>query len=160
MAVIGGVQGATIYKIPQVQAAASLALEALDQNIFTVNNQVSVGNALNSLSQLPPLNMFSPMSVNLRDNIPANDKSMTPLQFASPITAECRIWYMPQDILNVTNTWERIANKQYRCADSGRNPVQAQPVTTSAAMSRRGNGVGKLVLAVTFCSFALVGYIW
>lgn len=35
---------------------------------------------------------------------------MTPLQFSQAEMADCRIYYMPNDIISVENTWTRIVN--------------------------------------------------
>lgn len=45
----------------------------------------------------------------LQINIAKGNKSQTPLRFTRAPNAECRMYYMPEDIIVVQNTWERVA---------------------------------------------------
>lgn len=113
MAVIGGVQGGEVLALPDLQNWASQAI-ALQVN-GTGNSSAKsyeTRRLLQSLASPPPITpetRTESVSVNLLDNIAQNDSSMTPLQFSGGIAANCRFYYMPADITNVTNTWARVA---------------------------------------------------
>ena len=43
------------------------------------------------------------------DSIAKDEKDDVPMQFRDARKADCRMWYMPKDIVSVENTWTRIA---------------------------------------------------
>lgn len=113
MAVIGGVQGALVLTLSDLQDSASqaIALQVHDTGNSSAKSY-ETRRLLQSLASPPPIAPESrpeSVSVNFWDNIAQNDPSMTPLQFSGGIAADCRFYYMPADITNVTNTWARVA---------------------------------------------------
>ncbi|KAF2104962.1 hypothetical protein NA57DRAFT_51752 [Rhizodiscina lignyota] len=135
MAVIGGTQGAIDLDVLNIQQLAKLFLEmvANEKSREKFHLSATLEAPLRRLAQPSPLNLGSSgFSLNFMDHIGKDDETMTPLQFAPPITANCRVWYMPQDIANVTNTWERVASGKYTCvgqkATSTQTPRAAPPL--------------------------------
>lgn len=107
IAVIGGTQGAQVSKFDDVKVLASVALDLVKEKVFAAFKDDAV-KFLGPLVQPAPVKVNTEVSqFNFRDNIAQGDQSFTPLQFSS-VKAECRFFYMPADILNVTNTWKRV----------------------------------------------------
>lgn len=122
MAVIGGVQGAEVLPVGDLQ---TLANEAIGSQINTTGNssaQISqVQRLLGLLASDPPILPYvsdEVPSINFLDNIAQGDKSSMPLQFTAGISANCRFYYMPGDIVNLTYTWARVA-KGIKAGGSG-----------------------------------------
>lgn len=109
MAVVGGTQGANLLELAALQLVAKQVINV--QANYTGNSSTETNETrrrLESLTSDPPI-MVPKMSINFLDSIAQNDTSMTPLQFTGGIAANCRFYYMPADITNVTNTWARVA---------------------------------------------------
>ena len=82
------------------------------QNSTTKLDKVASTAILKPIVAPPPINYFPDAqapSVNFLDNIAENDTTQTPLQFTRSPNAECRFFYVPQDIISVEYTWTRIA---------------------------------------------------
>ena len=111
MAVIGAVQGAEFLSFDSLQAFASDAIHASkNSSEGSGANASSVGQLLQPLTSPAPVSVFPSAlqpGLNFRDNIAQGDASLTPLQFTY-MPADCRFFYMPADLLNVTNTWARV----------------------------------------------------
>ena len=145
MAVIGGVQGASVLHIETLRESAKAALGI--QSTITGNTSAQtdhVRQVLKPLTSPPPLSYYpvaSAMGVNFMDNIAENDTSVTPLQFSGGIAADCRFYYMPKDMVSVANTWTRVAqgvkaNGKGLCI----NGTMKNTVTTSTAGIQNGSG--------------------
>lgn len=151
MAVIGGVEGAEIFFYSIIAAVAEVAVGLLEDNSTSAAASVNLSTTkekalqvLKPLTQDPPLQIaggLASQSVNFMNAFPQSDPtSMVPFQFLPPITADCRAFYLKEDILNVTNTWQRVAKGDFVCVDGGSlgqkrngtsNPVQ--PFMSAAA---------------------------
>ena len=105
MASIGGTQGAEEVSFSYIAELAQVAID--------------IGNAINATEEvqaLEPLTRNAPIqasplsriSVNLLDNLGKDDQDLTPLQFTR-LLADCRMFYMPRDMVDVRNTWQRVA---------------------------------------------------
>ncbi|KAF2149104.1 hypothetical protein K461DRAFT_301681 [Myriangium duriaei CBS 260.36] len=106
MNLIGGVRGAQEIGFNEIQNYAQTAY-----NLSTPDEKSSAQNLLAPYLQDTPIAMWggaSAQHINNRDSIAIGDESMTPLQYVTE-PADCRIFYMAQDIENVTFTWNRIA---------------------------------------------------
>ncbi len=121
MAVIGGVQGAQVEKLADLQAIAAEAIEVqIEANGNSSTKTSQTRKLLGSLASPPPIAPApSDVSVNLLDSIAQGDTSATPLQFSGSITADCRFYYMPADIISMANTWARVAQGD-KAGGSGR----------------------------------------
>jgi hypothetical protein len=73
--------------------------------------------------------------LNFLDNM--GPGSEVPLQFQST-PANCRVFYIADDVADVTTTWARIAGGNYTCVDGG-NPAVSPP--GAAPKKSGGNGV-------------------
>ena len=104
MAVIGGVRGAQVLWFNNI---GNLAKTILDSETNALPTHVK--EVLEPLAMEPPMKVYGSPSINALDSIAQGDTSMTPLQFTAPTTANCRFFYIPSDIVNVTNTWNRVA---------------------------------------------------
>ena len=114
MAVIGSVQGGEVFPYADIKTAVEVTLLELEaENTTTKVDKVASEAILKPIVAPPPIKYFpnpqSP-SVNFLDNIAENDTTQTPLQFTRSPNAECRFFYMPQDIISVEYTWTRIVN--------------------------------------------------
>ena len=113
MAVIGSVQGGEILPYSEIKKAVEVTLTELElQNTSTKLDKAASAAILKPIVAPPPINYFpnaDAPSVNFLDNIAENDTTQTPLQFTRSPNAECRFFYMPQDIISVEYTWTRIA---------------------------------------------------
>ena len=111
MVVIGGVQGSNELPFSIIKKFARDSLEIVAYS--TGSNSSDTQNALEVLGTLdsePPIQLAtSGASLNVRDNIADGDTTETPLQFTR-LYSDCRFFYTPGDIFNVTYTWSRIAN--------------------------------------------------
>jgi hypothetical protein len=102
MVTVGGTKGTLVLP--------SLYMEALSTYITA---SFSPSNAQKSewasfLPAQPPIAVMD-ASVNFQDNIRAGLESAgVPTQFLND-TASCRMWYEPDDLLNVTRLWEKTA---------------------------------------------------
>lgn len=120
MGVIGGTQGGQILYYTDIKQIATDALK-----IYNLSTNVSGDSSIrldippaSAMQQLitpltdqSPINYSprTPPSINLLDNIAQGDESETPLQFTRSPDAECRFYCMPEDIVSLLNTWERVA---------------------------------------------------
>jgi len=139
ISVIGGTQGANVlsYSIFKLLSTAALAGIQDDQTL-SPDEKAKVKGLLSPLVQPAPINYSKDPSVNYLDNIGQGDKSMTPLQFNKSPTADCRFFYMPQDILGVENTWTRVA-KGIRAGGTGLC-INATPGNSVNGTITGGNG--------------------
>ena len=105
MAFIGGTQGAEEVSFSYIAELAQVAIEIARSINATDDVQV-----LEPLTRKAPIQAspLSRISINLLDNIGKNDESFTPLQFTR-LLADCRMFYMPRDMVNVEHTWQRVA---------------------------------------------------
>ncbi|KAI9692784.1 MAG: hypothetical protein M1820_009383 [Bogoriella megaspora] len=107
IAVIGGTQGGEELNFQFLQSLATQAMQTAasssdEQTIAFVNKT------------LAPVNKSAPIVItsfqfNNRDNIAKGDVSQMPLQFTKSPMADCRMFYMPGDMANVSYTWKRVA---------------------------------------------------
>ena len=118
MAMIGGVQGGQILQYPDIKQIATDALKIynLSTNVSGDNSSLlpsapAMQQLITPLTNQSPINYWpaTPPSINLLDNIAQGDDSETPLQFTRAPDAECRFYYMPEDMVSMLNTWERVA---------------------------------------------------
>ena len=114
MAVIGGTQGGEVFSYVGLKATVQAAITALTNKSTTIAIE---GGKAAALAVLSPLIKPAPIkyypnpkapSVNLIDNVAQGDTSVTPLQFTKSPVADCRFFYMPEDILSVEYTWTRL----------------------------------------------------
>lgn len=109
MAVVGGTQGANVIPAYAIQQVAEEAIYFQANSTGNSSTQTKdTRRRLQSITSPPPI-VIHDMQINFLDNIAQNDTSMTPVQFTGGIAANCRFYYMPADITNVTNTWARVA---------------------------------------------------
>ncbi|KAI9715401.1 MAG: hypothetical protein M1828_000861 [Chrysothrix sp. TS-e1954] len=103
MRVIGGTQGGIEVPFTDIAELAEVAIGiAKAQNL--------------SAEVLEPLTRSIPIQqgaagqsrVNLLDNIGKDDDTLTPLQFTRWL-ADCRMFYIPKDIVDAQYTWQRVA---------------------------------------------------
>jgi hypothetical protein len=102
---IGGVKGANNDGFDYIQYLASLALD------YRTPQQIKSENwtALTDLNLLA-VNRSSDNSINVRDNIlPTNLQDGLPAQFVYE-PADCRLYYEPEMVRDVTATWEAAAD--------------------------------------------------
>ena len=112
MAVVGGVQGAQIFRAEDFPQFFGTAIQLQENNTGYSSPQAAEARRMfGRLAKQPPLfpDVTGAVSVNLLDNIAQNDSSVTPLQFSGGVAADCRMYYMPADILSMANTWSRVA---------------------------------------------------
>ena len=104
MAVVGGVQGGLVLRHDWIVAYAKQAIDALSKSSASPSQ---LRKSLEPLAQGPPIR--SMLMLNTQDMIAQGDESSTPLQFAATMTANCRFYYEPSDMVNVDHTWARVA---------------------------------------------------
>ena len=106
MAFIGGTQGAEEVAFSYITELAQVAIE-----IAKAINACAEVQLLEPLTRSAPLQAspLSRISVNVLDNIGKDDESLTPLQFTR-LLADCRMFYTPRDMVDVQNTWQRVAD--------------------------------------------------
>jgi hypothetical protein len=146
-AIIGGSQGGEAYPFSTIQGYAAAGLYMLNSTNSTYAQNLSISKSsaqqiLAPLAGKPPLNLFgSGAELNFRDSIAKGDKTMTPLQFLKAKAADCKVFYLREDLLNMTVTYERIAKGEYVCVDGGMggkvvdgNDTVAQAMSGTSAM--------------------------
>jgi hypothetical protein len=106
---------------------------------------------LNTLMTDPPLSLWgdaSSWTFNFRDSFNKTDTTDTPLQFLGSKKADCRAFYIVEDIADVSSTWERIASGQYTCVDGGRkgfiSTVLSHGKIAATKQSSDANVVGRI----------------
>lgn len=174
MAVVGGVEGAQVMTYQAIVLYASAAVELLSNSTelaeYTKNLTISKEQALSVVRPLVakmPLQVagsYDSQTVNFRDQIAQNDPTQTPYQFAQPIVADCRAFYLLEDIVNVTNTWERVAQGKVICVDGGslgqkrggNGTAPVAPYTGSATSSHKRTWFSCSMASVVVCLFALI----
>ena len=112
MAVIGGVQGNQVLEVPAFQVEVQAAIDYQADSTGNSSKEADLTRkTLGALAATPPLlpDAGSKVSVNFLDGIAANDTTATPLQFSGGIAADCRTYYMHDDLFNLAYTWSRIA---------------------------------------------------
>lgn len=99
--------------------------------------------------------------VNAADGIRRGDTSETPLQFVYE-AAECRIWYTPQMIFNVTQVWEAAARTKWgdgKC-NAGPGWGKSDSLNGNANNSNPGTGAagraGMPAIALIFSVAAII----
>ncbi|KAI9890215.1 MAG: hypothetical protein M1814_004377 [Vezdaea aestivalis] len=132
MAAIGGTQGMGIYQWAELQGYADDAVK-ISYNLDNQEGYNKVFRALSTIRDDPPLppsgwKKGSGGNVNFLDNIRNGDDTQTPRQFTKSY-ADCRIFYTPTDILNVTSSWNRVAS--YWSNNGTGLCVATKPSTTS-----------------------------
>jgi hypothetical protein len=117
MAMIGGVEGANDQEFSTLAEWAQIAGETADKvGASLTDDEVT---ALEALTEASPLAFGVPPSLNFLDSIYSG--SDTPMQFR-PANADCRIFYTAADVVNITNTWNKIASGNFTCVDGGAKP--------------------------------------
>ena len=151
MAAIGGTQGGEFVTFDLIASIANAALEVA-KNSSNSSELPSVSSLLGPLILPPPIlphGGLSAQGLNLRDNIAQDDSTQTPLQFTYT-PADCRIFYTPADILDVSNTWLRVANGgPGLCLNTTTPPttmVSTTTATPTASATRFLSGAGNLRL--------------
>ena len=150
MALIGGVRGAQVMEYSTLADWASLA--QLAAQLSNDTDAIATANRLlGPLMDPPPIQPVDAgsSSINLRDNIAQGDASLTPLQFTAGPYADCRFFYTPHDMLNVTWTWGRVAKgiaaggKGF-CVNGtiGNNTSSSYSSDPSSASHKSGNSTG------------------
>jgi len=76
--------------------------------------------------------------VNLKDNLRMGDKSATPLEFVYE-AADCRMWFTPPMISDVTQVWKGVADRMFREGD-GLGMGMCVEGSTKAQSSVSGGG--------------------
>lgn len=118
MALIGGTQGGQILYYTDIKQIATDALKVYNLSTNASEDNSSLIPSASAMQQLiiplrdqSPINYspVTPPSINALENIAQGGESETPLQFTQAPYAECRFYYMPEDIISVLNTWERVA---------------------------------------------------
>jgi hypothetical protein len=105
---IGGTKGAQSFAFDNVFILSQFFLQSKGNNITTTETT-----ALSSLSDLPQ-NRSLDNGLNFSDQIlQANVKDGVPAQFVQEM-ADCRIFFTPAMIMNVTAMWEAAANVAWR----------------------------------------------
>lgn len=171
MALIGGVQGSQALPFSSI---TQYAKEALDLQ-YSVADESSAPTS-QAQKTLQPLTLDSPMrydtnfppSLNFLDSIAQSDDSSTPLQFAAGITANCRFYYTPTDIQNITNTWDRVAKgiklggnglcmneTLYRSTSTNSTAHGSGNETVQASFVGRGSMTGRVQIAWTMLAAAI-----
>ena len=73
------------------------------------------------------------------------------MQFAAPAVAECRVFYLADDLVNITNTWKRLGSGDFVCADGGKvgkpNPGSGS-TTYSSDATRPVGAMGMVAFAL------------
>ena len=112
MAVIGGTQGGEDLTFSDLAkyAQASISFANATSANSTSSNLAELSSVLTPLTERSPLNYSPghPPSLNFRNSIAQGDETLMPLQFTTRY-ADCRFFYVPLDIINVTSTWVRVA---------------------------------------------------
>jgi hypothetical protein len=117
MAVIGGVEGANDQQFDTLAEWAQIAGETADKvGASLTSDDVD---ALEALTLSSPLAFGVPPSLNFLDSIYSG--SDAPMQFR-PANADCRVFYTAADVVNITNTWNKIAGSNFTCVDGGSKP--------------------------------------
>ncbi|MCJ1360620.1 MAG: hypothetical protein MMC33_010628 [Icmadophila ericetorum] len=99
---IGGVRGSQVLDWATIYQAATTGLQ------LKVSNNLSGSTiAISQISSLP-LNRSLASSLNFRNGIRADDITQTPLQFTWE-PADCRLFYTPAMMANVTAQWAAVA---------------------------------------------------
>ena len=100
---IGGTKGANNYDFGTIQRLATIALQMANAE------QIQKWTAATNYSDLPILRSTD-SSLNVRDNIlKTNLEDGIPAQFVYE-AADCRLYYEPSMITNVTEIWRKVAN--------------------------------------------------
>ncbi|KUJ18450.1 uncharacterized protein LY89DRAFT_615243 [Mollisia scopiformis] len=133
---IGGVKGTNNYGYSYISSLASAALEL---NPTTIQSAF-----LRPLTNMLPYERSTDTSINVRDNIlPGNLGDGTPAQFIYE-PADCRLFYTPAMMANVTAIWEAAA-----LAAWGGGNCNAGSLPSSNISSRRGLGSREEAMRVT-----------
>jgi hypothetical protein len=131
MALIGGSRGGQNLFWGSLNSYAGEAIKLLNSSNSTYTaalattgySKAEALSLIESLATQPPIPVFQGLAsqgLNFRDQINPGDASQTPLQFSAPAVAECRVFYLADDIVNVTNTWKRLGSGDFVCADGGK----------------------------------------
>ena len=111
---IGGTQGGQVVSLSLLQIAVTATLQfGANASSISSADKKSYAAALLPLLQQSPIALYPSTgnpSVNFLDNIASGDKQGVPLQFLKGPVAECRIWYVAKDMVDVENTWQRVAS--------------------------------------------------
>ena len=129
----GGIKGANNYAFSYINSLASFALD--------------VASAVSPSTDTTPLQAFntyalgraSDTSINVRDNIlPDNVNDGTPAQYIYE-ESDCRLFYTPEMINDVTAIWNAAANAAFRgaeCAYGGISSTNASSTPRRSSSSR------------------------
>lgn len=113
MAVIGSVQGGEVLPYAGLKKQLQVVMAELEKpEVAAKVDKNATAAIIKPIIAPPPLNYFpskNEPSVNFLDNIAVNDITQTPLQFTRSPSAECRFFYMPQDIISLEYLWTRLA---------------------------------------------------
>ncbi|KAI0470050.1 hypothetical protein GGR56DRAFT_668271 [Xylariaceae sp. FL0804] len=115
MQTLGGVKGANNFAFSYIYELAELALNLSDASPTT---DLAPLKAINDLAS----NRSTDNSINVRDNIlPQDVDKGLPAQFVYE-AADCRLFYTPASVINITATWNAAANSAFKgapCAVGG-----------------------------------------
>jgi hypothetical protein len=112
---IGGVKGNQVYNLPQLGEfvfpfyanADHAAIETA--NTTGLKTLADLGEYVQLRSAYPTgAESTSAVSFNLMSSIAEGDETSTPLQFVYE-AADCRLWWMAGDLVEITNLWKRVA---------------------------------------------------
>jgi hypothetical protein len=114
MQYVGGVKGSLDLPLEYISNQTKYLYEHAPKEIIERANKTLLKSIMDYSSYLS-LRSFSPEalpSVNGQNAISQYDASETPLQFVNE-AADCRIWWQPAHILNITTLWDTVGQQAF-----------------------------------------------
>ncbi|KJK63227.1 Peptidase family S41 [Aspergillus parasiticus SU-1] len=140
---IGGIKGANNFAFSYIYSLAQLAIDSAEPGQEHKANWT----ALTELSELPT-NRSTDTSINVRDNIlPENLSDGLPSQFVYE-KADCRLFYEPEMIVDVTAMWEAAADAAWGNKECVNGHLGLKKRTTTRARRSRKSPPRKMTVKV------------
>ncbi|KAF7558159.1 hypothetical protein G7Z17_g55 [Cylindrodendrum hubeiense] len=121
MQAMGGTKGGAVHKLGEIQESISIALNKTDNLVPYALELPSVGES--------PL-IIANSALNTQNQFLPGFQSTTPLQFVYE-AANCKLFYTAESIIDITSTWEAVADVAW----SGAKCVPGSTVNTDNTIS-------------------------
>jgi len=150
MQAVGGVKGSQVYQYALLASDVYYAWQGA-----TLNDQPEISSSIEASSTLGPIlndstyvifrganagagaSALTDFQVNWQNNIAEGDATYTPLQFVYE-AADCRLWYQPQHINDISNLWATVAAQAFGLNNTDVFSLCVEG-STNAASSLSGN---------------------
>lgn len=128
MQALGGTKGSNVFGLASLFSTVSGVLNSAPQSVVDAGKKTSLA-TIYELGEYVLFRSAAPLSssavtVNVKNNIAEGDDSQTPLQFVYE-AADCRIWWTPEMIFDITAAWKKVA-------DVGFGANGSQPLSEAA----------------------------